>query len=176
LPWMCTSFSSRTSLCLGGTPSFTVLHIPSFSLASPFPAPLFVSSFFPLLILRLLLLLSYSLHGAESFLRSYPGSQLVKKFPAFYGIRSFITAFTSTSHLIPAPVFIFLPRSGGNFTLLQPDSFYSSWETFSAHKIPCLVMHPPVRDIFCGCLAFESRKICCPEKPTPATNLHPVTP
>jgi len=27
------------------------------------------------------------------------GSQLVKKFPAFYGTRKFITAFTSASHL-----------------------------------------------------------------------------
>ena len=42
---------------------------------------------------------TYLLHGAGSFLRSYPGSQLVKKFPAFYETRKFITAFTSARHL-----------------------------------------------------------------------------
>jgi hypothetical protein len=36
------------------------------------------------------------LHGAESFLT---GSQIVKKFPAFYGTRRFITAITSARHL-----------------------------------------------------------------------------
>ena len=41
----------------------------------------------------------YILHGAESFLRSWPGFQLVKKFPAFYGTRKFITAFTRAHHL-----------------------------------------------------------------------------
>jgi hypothetical protein len=40
----------------------------------------------------------YLLHGAQSFLRS-TGSQIVKKFPAFYGTRRFITAFTSACHL-----------------------------------------------------------------------------
>ena len=44
-------------------------------------------------------LLTYLLHGAESFLRSYPGLQLVKKFPAFYGTSKFITVFTSVRHL-----------------------------------------------------------------------------
>jgi hypothetical protein len=37
--------------------------------------------------------LHYLLHGAET------GFQLVKKFPAFYGTRKFITAFTSAHHL-----------------------------------------------------------------------------
>jgi hypothetical protein len=32
-------------------------------------------------------------------LEKLPGFQLVKKFPAFYGTRKFITAFTSASHL-----------------------------------------------------------------------------
>jgi len=32
-------------------------------------------------------------------LEKLTGSQLVKKFPVFYGARSFITAFTSASHL-----------------------------------------------------------------------------
>ena len=40
-------------------------------------------------------LITHSLHAAESS-RS---SQLVKKFPAFYGTRRFITAFTSARHL-----------------------------------------------------------------------------
>ena len=44
-------------------------------------------------------LLTHSLHGAESFLRSYLVLQLVKKFPAFYGTRNFITVFTSARHL-----------------------------------------------------------------------------
>jgi hypothetical protein len=44
-------------------------------------------------------LLTYLLHGAESFLRSYLVLQLVKKFPAFCGTRRFITAFTSARHL-----------------------------------------------------------------------------
>ena len=35
------------------------------------------------------------LHGAESFLRSQPVLQLIKKFPAFYGTRKFITVLTS---------------------------------------------------------------------------------
>jgi len=33
-------------------------------------------------------------------LEKLTGSQLVKKFPAFYGTRRFITAFTSAGHLI----------------------------------------------------------------------------
>jgi len=32
-------------------------------------------------------------------LENLTGSQLVKKFPAFYGTRRFITAFTSVCHL-----------------------------------------------------------------------------
>ena len=44
-------------------------------------------------------LLTYSLHGAESFLRSWLVLQLIKKFPAFYGIRKFITVLTSARHL-----------------------------------------------------------------------------
>ena len=34
------------------------------------------------------------------FLEKLTGSQLVKKFPAFYGTRMFITAFTSLHHLL----------------------------------------------------------------------------
>ena len=44
-------------------------------------------------------LLTYLLHGAESFLRSWLVLQLVKKFPAFYGTRKFITLLTSARHL-----------------------------------------------------------------------------
>ena len=40
---------------------------------------------------------TYLLHGAESFLRSC--LQLVKKLPAFHGVRRFITALTSVRHL-----------------------------------------------------------------------------
>ena len=35
-------------------------------------------------------------------LEKLTGSQLVKKFPAFYGTRRFITAFTSARHLSPS--------------------------------------------------------------------------
>ena len=57
---------------------------------------LFLPSFLPSFITYLL---AYLLYAAESFLRSLSGSQLIKKFPAFYGTRRFITALTSASHL-----------------------------------------------------------------------------
>ena len=44
-------------------------------------------------------LLTYLLHGAESFLRNLLVLQLVKKFPAFYRTRKYITIFTSARHL-----------------------------------------------------------------------------
>ena len=44
-------------------------------------------------------LLTHSLHGAESFLRSQLVLQLIKKFSAFYGTRKFITVLTSARHL-----------------------------------------------------------------------------
>ena len=44
-------------------------------------------------------LLTYLLHRAESFLRSQLVLQLIKKFPAFYGTRRFITVLTSPRHL-----------------------------------------------------------------------------
>ena len=45
-------------------------------------------------------MLTYLLHGAESFLRSQLVLQLIKKFPAFYGTtRKFITVLTSARHL-----------------------------------------------------------------------------
>jgi hypothetical protein len=43
-------------------------------------------------------LLTYSLHGAV-IVEELTGVQLVKKFPAFYGTRMFITAVTSARHL-----------------------------------------------------------------------------
>jgi len=43
-------------------------------------------------------LLTYLLHGAV-LLEKLTGSQLVKKFPAFYGTRKFITVFTSACHM-----------------------------------------------------------------------------
>ena len=42
---------------------------------------------------------TYLLHGAESFLRSELVLQLIKKFPAFYATRKFITVLTSARHL-----------------------------------------------------------------------------
>ena len=44
-------------------------------------------------------LLTYLLHGAESFLKSQLVLQLIKKFPAFYAARKFITILTSARHL-----------------------------------------------------------------------------
>ena len=40
-------------------------------------------------------LITFLLHRAESFLRSQLVLQLIKKFPAFYGTRKFITVLTS---------------------------------------------------------------------------------
>ena len=42
---------------------------------------------------------TYVLHGAESFLRSQLVLQLIKKFPAFYGTRKFITVLRIARHL-----------------------------------------------------------------------------
>jgi len=43
---------------------------------------------------------TYLLTGWSRVLEKLTGSQLVKKFPAFYGTRIFITAFTSARYLI----------------------------------------------------------------------------
>ena len=43
--------------------------------------------------------LTYLLHGEESFLRSRLVLQLIKKFPAFYGTRKFVTVLTSARQL-----------------------------------------------------------------------------
>ena len=52
------------------------------------------------LVVRIVLV--YLLRGAESFLRSWLVLQLIKKFPAFYGTRKFITVLTSARHLSPS--------------------------------------------------------------------------
>jgi hypothetical protein len=44
-------------------------------------------------------LLTYLLTPWSRVLEKLTGFQLVKKFPAFYGTRRFITAFTSARHL-----------------------------------------------------------------------------
>jgi len=52
-------------------------------------------------------LLTYVLTPWSRILEKLTGSQLVKEFPAFYGTRMFITAFTSAPHLslsCPSPV------------------------------------------------------------------------
>jgi len=51
----------------------------------------------------LVALLTYSLHGAESLVL-----QLVKKFPAFYGTRKFITVPTSARHLSVGSITVML--------------------------------------------------------------------
>ena len=48
---------------------------------------------------RITYLLTYLLHAAESFLRSWLVLQLIKKFPAFYGTPKFIAVLTSAHHL-----------------------------------------------------------------------------
>ena len=45
------------------------------------------------------IIVTYLLHAAESFLRSWLVLQLIKKFPAFYGTRKFITVLTTARHL-----------------------------------------------------------------------------
>ena len=47
-----------------------------------------------------LLIITYLLQGAESFLRSHLVLQLIKKFPAVYGTRKFITVLTSARHIL----------------------------------------------------------------------------
>ena len=47
----------------------------------------------------LLMCVTYLFHRAESFLKNLISFQLVKKFPAFYGTRRFITAVISARHL-----------------------------------------------------------------------------
>jgi len=44
-------------------------------------------------------LLTYLLTPWSRVLEKLTGLQLVKKFPAFYGTRTFVTAFTSVRHL-----------------------------------------------------------------------------
>jgi len=44
-------------------------------------------------------LLTYLLTPWSTVLEKLTGSQLVKKFPAFYGTRKFITAFTKARHV-----------------------------------------------------------------------------
>ena len=51
------------------------------------------------IVVGLYFILTYLLHGAESLLRSYLVLQLIKKFPAFYGTRKFVTILTSARHL-----------------------------------------------------------------------------
>jgi len=48
---------------------------------------------------KLYSIFTYLLHGAGVFLEKLTGLQLVKKFPAFHGIRMFITALTSVRQL-----------------------------------------------------------------------------
>ena len=48
------------------------------------------------------MLLIYLLHGEESFLRSLLDLQLIKKLPAFYTTRKFVTLFTSVCQLSPS--------------------------------------------------------------------------
>ena len=52
------------------------------------------------LIIQIFITYTYLLHGTESFLRSQLVLQLIKKNPAFYGTRKFITVLTSTRHCL----------------------------------------------------------------------------
>ena len=47
----------------------------------------------------IILIYTYLLHGAESFLRSQLVLQLIKKFPSFYGTIKFITVLTSARNI-----------------------------------------------------------------------------
>ena len=91
------------------SPSYWFSHIPYFSphilriLHSSFIACAFLLSWIwqefnnSRITYLLTYLLSYSC--SRVLLEKLTGSQLVKKFPAFYGTRSFITAFTTARHL-----------------------------------------------------------------------------
>ena len=68
-------------------------------------------------------------------------SQLVKKFPAFYGTRRYITAFTCVRHLVPIPsqlVPVHTPTSHLHLNIILPSTPGSpKWSLF----IRTLVTH-----------------------------------
>jgi hypothetical protein len=63
-----------------------------------YPLSYLLSYLVTYLLIYLLTYLTYSLHEAR-VLEKLTGLQLVKKFPAFYGTRMFIAAFTSACHV-----------------------------------------------------------------------------
>ena len=65
-----------------------------------FASPLGVLHFTKVIIRENVFILTHLLHAAESFAK-LTRSQLIKKFPAFYGTRRLITAITRTCHQNP---------------------------------------------------------------------------
>jgi hypothetical protein len=59
----------------------------------------YILQYYLLTYLLITYVLTYLLHGAESYLEKLTGFQLVKKFPAFYGTRRFISPFVNARHL-----------------------------------------------------------------------------
>ena len=94
----------ETPCCLGmlkGSPPCSqkpvLLHYP---VAHSSSLLTYVLIYFTYLLTYLLTLLTYFITPwSRVLLEKLTGSQLVKKFPAFYGTRKFIAAFTSTRHL-----------------------------------------------------------------------------
>ena len=102
-------------------------------------------------------LLTYLLHGAESFLTKLTGLQLVKKFPAFHGTRRFFTALTSVRQLPlswTSPIQSIYPHpTSWWFVLILSTHLRLTYRipTFVAGSFGLDSILPTGRDILCPC-------------------------
>ena len=88
--WKC--LPSLTSNCVQPTTNFKIQHLAYELFETEIPGHYFLSSY-----LRTYLLTPRS----RALLEKLTGLKLVKKFPAFYGTRRFVTAFTSAHPTVP---------------------------------------------------------------------------
>ena len=94
------------------------------------------SFYLQLLILHTQILITYSMEQSPSWEANWV-LQLIKKFPAFYGIRKFITILTSTRHL---------SFSWAN-SIQSPQPLPTSWRSIlilSSHKWTCPIQAPNI--------------------------------
>jgi len=80
-------------------------------------------------------------HIVLYFLRILTGSQLVKKFPTFYGIRRFITALTSVNYLPLAPFHSLKIHFN---IILQSMPWSSKWSHFPGLRHPTYLWPSPL--------------------------------